>query len=415
MNEQMRSKINIWSVVQAGLSLLGAAIAVYATRHHLNVKAFGLTDAVCNINSSFNCDEIANSAYSEIFNIPVAIFGLGYFVAMFALAMTAKISKKYQDATQSYFAASLAALVGCVALFVISLTMVKVLCPTCLATYAVVILQVALTPILFKGHPELWKMKSWSKGSLQNGLSTAALIVAVVVVGFNAFKSSFAPRKQMIPEEVLQELKKGGETAEKSNFNPNISQTVNEIKIDRSPYSGYGEDFRFGANDAKVVVVEFSDFQCPACKGLSEVVKQFKNSPSIQGVQFVFKNYPLDMNCNPKIEREMHKFACKAALIGRCAGQAGKFWEFHDMVFEKQSDLSDATLFSIAEKLGIHKKDAEACLNSKDLLTKIRDDISAADKLGVDGTPTIFINGRRYQGGRSYAELSLAIKQFLNE
>ena len=80
--------------------------------------------------------------------------------------------------------------------------------------------------------------------------------------------------------------------------------------------SKLGEDYRWGSDTARVTIVEFADFQCPACKHLSDIMKEIK-AIFKQQVLIVFKNYPLDNQCNQNIRRSFHPFACKIALMAR--------------------------------------------------------------------------------------------------
>ena len=195
---------------------------------------------------------------------------------------------------------------------------------------------------------------------------------------------------------------------------PKYAANTVEIKLDKSAYSGLGEDYRKGSDDAKVVIVEFSDLQCPACSYNAEVMKKIEQEFGNK-ILVVFKNYPLDNSCNSKLAGPMHPEACKLAMLARCAGQMGKFWDFHDMVFERSKDIASDKLKPWAMEIGIKADQYESCLTNPSFLDKIKDDIIVADAVGVNATPTIFINGRKYLGPRSFEALQEEIATILNK
>jgi protein-disulfide isomerase len=161
-------------------------------------------------------------------------------------------------------------------------------------------------------------------------------------------------------------------------------------------------DFSLGPEDARVTVVEFSDFQCPFCRGgAAEVKEVLAKHP--EEVRLVFKNFPIDKTCHEELERQLHPFACGAALLARCAGRsnADLFWRTHDALFGA-GELSEDVLSSIPAELSIPARELESCMSSPEPLLKVKQDIALGRSLGVTGTPTFFVNGRRapeYQNG----------------
>jgi len=151
-------------------------------------------------------------------------------------------------------------------------------------------------------------------------------------------------------------------------------------------------DYARGPVDAPVTVVEFSDFQCPFCKKaratLSELVKLYPDQ-----VRLVFKNFPLDSSCNPYIRGQLHPLGCRAARMARCAGRQGRFWEVHDAIFELP-ELSPDALDGLAASLGLDESELASCMADEEPASRIRADIDEGRKLGVMGTPTLYVNGR---------------------
>ncbi len=170
-----------------------------------------------------------------------------------------------------------------------------------------------------------------------------------------------------------------------------------EREIELSP-----GDFSLGPEDAAVTVVEFSDFQCPFCRAGAATVKEVL-AKHPKDVRLVFKNFPIDTACHEELQQQLHPFACKAALFALCAGRENpdQFWRAHDSLFGA-GELSDDVLRRIHAELSLSGAEMDHCMGSDESLRKVKQDIALARSLGVTGTPTFFVNGRRapeYQGG----------------
>jgi protein-disulfide isomerase len=140
-----------------------------------------------------------------------------------------------------------------------------------------------------------------------------------------------------------------------------------------------------GPPDAPVKLIEFSDFQCPFCVlATPQVHRILKAYPS--QVSLVFKQYPLDS----------HSQAALAASAALAAHKQGKFWEMHDGLFSLNGRLSRDAIFGVAAKIGLDMKKFEADLSSPEIQKTVVQDIQDGDSAGVSGTPTLFVNGKRY-------------------
>ena len=142
-----------------------------------------------------------------------------------------------------------------------------------------------------------------------------------------------------------------------------------------------------GPAGARITLVEFSDFQCPYCYkaagALHTILKAYPND-----VKLIFKQFPLDS----------HSQAAGAALASIAAERQGKFWPMYDALFAHRQDLSRNSLFAIARELGLDMKSFAADIDSPATKSALARDIDDGDKAGVDATPTIFIDGQRYNG-----------------
>jgi protein-disulfide isomerase len=142
-----------------------------------------------------------------------------------------------------------------------------------------------------------------------------------------------------------------------------------------------------GPANARITLVEFSDFQCPYCsKAVTQISATLKTYPN--DVRLIFKQYPLDF----------HPQASISAAAALAAHQQGKFWPMHDVMFANRSKLSRVSILAWAQEIGLDMKRFTADLDSDATKKAILRDQADGDKAGVEGTPTVFLNGQKYNG-----------------
>ena len=154
-----------------------------------------------------------------------------------------------------------------------------------------------------------------------------------------------------------------------------------------------------GDKDAEVTIIEFSDFQCPFCgRFFDQTFSQIKTNYIDTGkIKFVYRDFPLD---------SIHPQARPAALAAECADDQGKFWEYHDLLFQKQDEwTATGTPFfkQYAKDLGLDTNKFNSCLDSKKHEDEIQKDLNDGVSVGVQGTPAFFINGILLSGAQPYS------------
>ena len=154
-----------------------------------------------------------------------------------------------------------------------------------------------------------------------------------------------------------------------------------------------------GNEQAAIKVVEYGDYQCPHCGTAYPIIKEIQSTFGDQ-ILFVFRNFPL---------QESHRYANIAAQAAEAAGKQGKFWEMHDAIFENQQQLNEEFIEHLAEKLGLDMEEFEEDLDSEEISTKVEDDFESGVRSGVNGTPSFFINGEKFDGGA--ADLLQVLKE----
>lgn len=146
-----------------------------------------------------------------------------------------------------------------------------------------------------------------------------------------------------------------------------------------------------GGPDAKVTIVEFSDYQCHFCGKAEPTVKQLIEEYGDK-IQFVYRDYPLPN----------HPDAAKAAEAAHCAGKEGKFWEMHDLLFANAASLGIPQIKEYAQSLGLNAEAFSTCLDSSEMKPVVIASMKEGENVGVNGTPAFFVNGRPLSGAQPF-------------
>ncbi|GGI24106.1 DsbA family protein [Pedobacter mendelii] len=146
-----------------------------------------------------------------------------------------------------------------------------------------------------------------------------------------------------------------------------------------------------GGKSASIEIVEFGDYQCPYCGDAFPLIQEIQDTFGDQ-IKFVFRNFPL---------QEVHQYALSAALAAEAAALQGKFWEMHDALYENQHRIGDDLFIELAKTIGLDldkfKKDAV----SVEIQQRIDDDFESGIRSGVNGTPSFYVNGTKFDGDAS--------------
>lgn len=368
----MRKK---WLVAAFIAALIGIGLSYISISEYFSIQKSGLENqSFCTVNSFINCDLVNASSYSMLFGIPVAGWGLLFYISAAAFALFIKISKSNKETALSLiWALSVVGVIWALRMAYVSIFVLNALCLTCLSEYVVTIfIMIALFAASRLSVIERIKMLFSSRV-----ISPAITVAIIFGLGYVFTLSATGKAGQMPTDKEITEL-----------VAAHMRQSLYDIKP---------EDIKdapvWGNPNAKTTIVEFSDFQCPFCR-----VAAFNIKPYLQeyrkNVKFVFLNYPLDNSCNKYMERPMHANACLAAKASVCANEKGKFWEIHDGMFKNQNKIKKEMLLDLAEKNGIDKGWMGSCIDSPGTLAKVQADIETAHHIYLTGTPSVFINQR---------------------
>ena len=378
------------------IAFLGVAVSGVVLYEELQLANVPGHSAFCTLGGVVNCDIVLSSRYGTFLDVPLGVWGL----VAFAIGIAAAIPGAFLGVAGGLADLVLIALASGALGFSLVLAGVMAfvlhhVCLLCLTLDAVVVGWFVTVLPLARNFAA-----STSVGWLRR--RTAAYVTAVVAVT-TAFASG-ALSAVYTPAPVTT-------AAEVEAREPNFARiylgrpTVPLASVTRDDAAAKGRA------DAPVTIVEFSDFQCPACaqafRDLHELLARRSD------VRLVFRNFPLDSSCNEGMPRALHPDACLAAMAAECARQQQRFWEYHDRLFENQRTLERDALFRFARELGLDIAAFRTCLDAPETRGRVSEDVRAGIAAGIESTPTLFINGRRIDGAleRHFYDYALVLEQ----
>jgi protein-disulfide isomerase/uncharacterized membrane protein len=391
------------------LAVIGFGVSC-VTLYEYVIYARGLASgpSFCNISKQVNCEAVNASKWSYFLGLPIASYGVFFYLALLGLlrkaaALGAPLNKPYERVI--LLATVVAALLS-VGLFLLSKFVIGALCILCIALYLV-------------NFTMLWSWwQSTARGvfmaGIGEGIAGIIRFIRAIFSGDNAavkggvLLALLAGISALAPELVYRfeasKIATSDGKQRRDQFDHVGAWRAGPLEQPKVVASGGAAgDYVKGEPGAPIEIVEFADFECPACRITYRRLEQLLGEYSGK-YRLVFKNYPLDADCNPGIESSFHQQACFAANLTRCAGEQGRFWESLDLVFndpslegdEREVEQTRAQLFDAAARsLGLDQEALRECVDSKRYYAKIRDDITDGNRLGLTSTPTFFVNGRR--------------------
>ena len=161
-----------------------------------------------------------------------------------------------------------------------------------------------------------------------------------------------------------------------------------------------------GDENAPITLIEFSDYECPFCaRFYSQTLNQIRENYIDTGkVKLVYRDFPLSFHPN----------AHKAAEAAECAGEQGKYFEMHDMLFENGVSGGVSSFKTYANSIGLNQAEFDSCLDNDDMASEVKKDFADGQAAGVTGTPGFFINGKLITGAQPYSVFEAAFEQELN-
>ncbi len=343
-----------------------------------------------------SCASVAKSIYARVLGLPVAIWGMGFYLITLLTIISFWLSSQFIRPAIGVFLFWITG-IGIfidVTLLIVSTQIIKAICPLCLFTYAITfllfittlvyLLKNRINPIriisLFKNiHPPHKKKK----------ISLYFIIIGVILmtsmgISYAVNESLLFSKKEFITENKDKEI---AAIVSKFSKQKKEKEDIESIAL-----------YVSGASDAPVTIIEFSDFFCPYCRYLPSMLEQLVNDNPGK-IKIMFINYPLDSDCNPYVASEKHPGACELAIGSICAEQQGLMDQYQKAAFENQNkELSGEMLRKILKQSGVSQADFLKCLSSATSKKILSQHIGLSKRLGISLTPTLYINQKKYQG-----------------
>lgn len=429
--------LGTWRTLLATLlCLVNANVsALLLLQHHGEDRAVAAVQKVCGQAAQSGCETVARSPYAKVAGVPLAAIGLFFYASLALVSLLALVGGS--STRGAVGALTLVALLSALAVDAVLLGIqalsLHAFCRLCLLTY--VVSAAALAAILparlhlkalgqaFRNREGRLVLAGWLA-------ATASLVGAVVALELGLRARERERNATLLGPSVRED---SGEAQ------PSLSRTVTdpapadlrraqeearaalaearrlqEILDDPQRLDLYFADKAAreyeqgpvhtlelegvpikGPAQAPIRVVAYSDFLCPFCRGIAGAFANYL--PTSGGrVAVYFKNYPLDEECNPNVKPGAHPGACALAMGGLCAQEQGRFWPYHDRVFAtslQKPQMKDVV--KLATDAGLESGRFESCLREARTRERLSAEIAEARKVGVEGTPTLFINGKR--------------------
>jgi len=379
------------------VALAGLASALSSLYVHLQLLRQPGYLSFCDVSATVSCTQVYQSRYATLAGVPVALLGALWYVAVLLVLAGSRWGwpSLRENSTGYVFLLSTAGLGFVLYMAYASFFLIKLVCLVCVVTYIAV---VAL--FIISGTRTSYPMITIPRRLIQDAraalTSPASLaLILVFLVGATA-AVAFFPRG-------------GGSVALPA------GQAVTGDR--QSEFVRYWESQRrmlvpVDAQGAAVVIVRFSDFQCPSC---AQTYMEYKSVLARYearypgAIRLVLKDFPLETECNPGIARDVHQAACEAAAASRAARAKGRGEAMDDWLYANYQQLTPAAVRrAVVEVGGVTDFDAQY----KSLISEIKTDIAVATGLAVRVTPTFFINGVKLEGALpvQYFELALQLE-----
>jgi uncharacterized membrane protein/protein-disulfide isomerase len=379
------------------VGLASAGISLYV--HYQLLRQPGYT-SFCDVDTTVSCSSLYLSRFGSVRGVPVALLGVLWFALVLVVTVGARRASSFGEDLAAYlFALSTIGLAVILYLGYAAFFVVKAVCIMCLITYAAVmglfVVSGIATPVPMTTLPRrmLRDLRAFVG-------SPVALTMAVLFAAGAATAVAFFPRETSapataqaqapVPQEKRSEFQRWWESQ------PRMTVPV--------PDEG-----------ASVLVVKFTDFQCPSCGQTYLADRPVINRYEAEfpgAVKFVTKDYPLQPECNPGIPRELHSASCASAVAVRLAREHGRGDQMEEWLYTHQPSLTPSLVREMARSIGgVPDFDAQYAR----ALEAVKADAALGRLLDVRVTPTFFINGVKVDGGLPPQYFELAIRYELQK
>jgi uncharacterized membrane protein/protein-disulfide isomerase len=363
-------------------ALVGLGASVAAAYTHYRLLSDPSYTSFCDVSGTVSCTQAYMSRFGSFRGVPVALFGVLWFVVATLLSVTGMTARDTvrEDVPGYLFVLSTLALAAVLYLGYASFVVLKTVCVLCLTTYAAVI-----GVFLVSGAATSFPMTTLPRRAARDlrVLVSNPLAIGIVVLFFAGAASTLA----FFPRE--------GGVVSGTAPTPEVTQDQRS-ELERFMATAPRVPLVVPREGAKVLIVKFNDFQCPAC---GQTYLQYKpilakyEASNPGAVKMVLKDYPLNRDCNDAIQQTLHPAACDAAVAVRLARMRNKGEAMEEWLYTHQPAMTPASVRQTA-------KDMAGVTDFEDkysaTIASVKSDIALGKQLGIRATPTFFINGVKF-------------------
>lgn len=354
------------------LSFVGMLNALYLSYSHYQNYTDPAYASFCAISKAINCDTVAQSPWSVMFGVPVALWGLiGYFIFSLLLIPLRKPAKACLPLWSLVVVCGAGYALSAIFFGYISASKIHSYCILCLLTYGINLWlffgswlirrrfsTTSLASEIATSIRLIMKTR-WLAGAL--GLMLMVVILLIVML---------PPYWNFSPTPVSDDIPHG-------------------FTEDGLPW--------IGAENPKLTIYEFSDYMCFQCKKMHFILRQLVQLYPTQ-IRLVHRHFPMDNQYNPLVTEKYHSGTGKMSIIALYASIKGQFWQVNDLLFQIASQKQDFNTRTIAKVMGVPVGELSAALNDKYLRLRLKQDIAIGIDKGITGTPSFIIDGQVYMG-----------------
>ncbi len=387
------------ALISAVLSVIGLGLCVYLELVHLALLRGELVggSACSAAGTAFNCHAVTSSPMGTILGLPLALWGAVGYLATLGLSLVAwRVEEDAARAFTALFAVSLGCVLADAVLLTVMVAQIHYLCPLCLGTYAVNLLLVWASRAALR-QPWRTAPRDWLQalGSLlpDRRAPVTWVVWSIGLTGVIGAASVHAAASYVLygpPGSLRKQMTQFVER-----------QPRHSVETSSDPH--------LGAPHGAMQMVEFSDFFCPSCQRASKLTPVLLSGHG-DALTVIFKNFPLDQECNGSVSRTVHPQACRVAAAGECANEQGKFWPFHDLVFHETPPYAVTKLDSDVARIGLDVAAFRQCMDSGRGMEAVKRDVEQGMKLGIASTPTYLVNGVPISGVLSPTSFDVFLK-----
>jgi protein-disulfide isomerase/uncharacterized membrane protein len=379
MSERLKKTLPILT-----FALIGVAIGIASEVVHSRLATDVNYASFCNVNAAVNCDVVLSSRYAILAGVSISIWAILYYLFVIALAVAVILAAGARVRERLAAITLLIATWGLLFSLYMAVIALGVLHTVCVMCGGLYLVSVGLFAAAWRARSQLLagsRRRAAERARQDRLVVIGSVVAAALLIAIGSWEAFGTRIHGSDAATIAQQLP--------DFYRWYLSQPIVQVPVD----GGHSR----GNVAAPVTIVEFSDFECGHCAQFHDTVDEVLRRYG-QNIQVVFHHFPLDSECNPSLAAQLHRQACLAAVASECAAQEGQFWQYHDVLFNNQNQLGRQSLIEYAAKLGLDTARFTACLDSPEPRVRVQNDVTEAAALGVDSTPTVFINGRLVKG-----------------